>query len=193
MRKNRRKRGVIMLVIGILLLAVAGGWFVVNILEDRAAGAYTDQILEKMNIPDEQDVILEDGGNSVSMVGDEAFCGRIKIEKLGVELPVYQDWNYKKLKKAPCRYSGSVDTNDMIVAAHNYNSHFGKLHALEADDVIIFVDAVGQSYRYEVKELVLLDGSAVEDMHSGEWDFTLFTCTKGGKQRVTVRCERVMD
>jgi sortase A len=31
----------------------------------------------------------------------------------------------------------------------------------------------------------------VTDMQSGDWDFTLFTCTKGGAQRVTVRCSRI--
>jgi sortase A len=31
----------------------------------------------------------------------------------------------------------------------------------------------------------------VEEMESDEWDLTLFTCTIGGKSRVTIRCERV--
>lgn len=182
-----------MLAIGILLIAVAGGWFIANIMEDKAAGEYTDEILRKMNVSDEQEVIVEAGESPLVMVGEEAFCGRIIIEKLGVELPVFQDWSYKKLKKAPCRYSGSVETNDMIIAAHNYNTHFGKLKALEIGDEIAFTDGAGEVYFFVVKEIVLLDGSAVEDMKIGEWDFTLFTCTKSGMQRVTVRCERVND
>jgi len=182
-----------MLAMGILLLLVALGWCAANILEDRAAGHYTDQILDKMKASDEIESVTEDDANPVVIVDEEAFCGRIIIEKLGVELPVFQEWNYKKLKKAPCRYAGSVETNDMIVAAHNYNSHFGQLKTLKNGDKIVFIDAAGEAYYYEMKEMVLLDGSAVEDMKSGEWDFTLFTCTKGGKQRVTVRCGRLVD
>lgn len=182
-----------MLVSGIVLLVMAGGWCVVNISEDRMAGVYADAILKDMSHFSTQDDNLEVSENPVVTVEEKSFCGRVIIEKIGVELPVFQDWSYSKLKKAPCRYSGSVATNDMIVAAHNYNSHFGRLQSMAIDDEIVFVDAVGQSHHFAVKEIVLLDGSAVDDMRSGAWDFTLFTCTKGGKQRVTVRCERVAD
>ena len=103
---------------------------------------------------------------------------------------MYDEWNYSRLKSAPCRYTGSIDTNDIIIAAHNYKSHFGLLNKLTVGDEVEFVDAYGKSHLYEVCELITLDGTAVSDMQSGGWDFTLFTCTKGGQQRVTVRCER---
>lgn len=193
MKKDRHRRGFVMLAMGILFLLVALGWCVTNVLEDRAAGQYTNQILDKMDSSDEIESVTEDDTNPVVIVEKEAFCGRIIIEKLGVELPVFQNWSYKKLKKAPCRYAGSIETNDVIIAAHNYSSHFGQLKTLENGDKIVFIDAAGEVYYFEMKELALLDGSAVEDMKSGEWDFTLFTCTKGGKQRVTVRCERAVD
>lgn len=182
-----------MLVIGVMLLLLAGGWYTVNILEDRAVGEYTVQILDNMDISEESDIVVDGDEKPVIKVDEEAFCGRVIIEKLGVELPVFQEWNYKKLKKAPCRYSGSVETQDMIIAAHNYKSHFGKINALQDGDELVFIDVFGMSYYFKVKDIILLDGSAVEDMTSGEWDFTLFTCTKGGKQRVTVRCESISD
>jgi sortase A len=34
----------------------------------------------------------------------------------------------------------------------------------------------------------ILSPFAVEEMTSGDWDMTLFTCTVGGQSRVTVRC-----
>ena len=172
MKKNRRRRGIILLAIGILLLSVAGGWYVANIWEDRAAGEYTDKILEKIDGSVELQAVAKDDDNLVVIVDEEAFCGKIIIEKLGIELPIFQDWNYKKLKKAPCRYSGGVETNDMIIAAHNYNSHFGKINVMKNGDKIVFIDALGESNHFEVREVVLLDGSAVGEMKSGEWDFT---------------------
>ena len=193
MKKNRCRRGIIMLVIGIMLLLLAGGWYTANILEDRAAGEYTVRILDNMDVSEELDIVVEGDDKPAVIVDEEAFCGRIVIEKLGMELPVFQEWNYKKLKKAPCRYSGSVETQDMIVAAHNYKSHFGKINTLDNGDELVFIDASGETYYFEVKEILILDGSAVEDMSAGAWDFTLFTCTKGGKQRVVVRCESVSD
>ncbi len=121
-------------------------------------------------------------------INGEKFCGRIVIEKLNITLPVFWEWDYKKLKEAPCRYSGSIEDGNMIIAAHNYESHFGKLKNLNNGDIILFIDSIGREYRYSVYEISHLDGTAIEDMQAGNWAFTLFTCTKGGSQRVTVRC-----
>lgn len=116
--------------------------------------------------------------------------GILSIPVLGLELPVLAEESATNFKLAPCRYSGTAAGGDLIVAAHNYRSHFGTLSALAADDQIIFTDALGQSYVYAVQQTEILDGYAVRQMHAGaaeEWDLTLFTCTLGGKSRVTVR------
>ena len=166
---------------------IASGWYMYNIIEDKNAGQNASDILDKFN--DAQNENTDNNAPVITVEGD-AFCGKVIIEKLSVELPVYDEWNYSRLKSAPCRYEGGIETNDIIIAAHNYKSHFGSLNKLVIGDEVEFIDAYGKSHLYEVCELITLDGTAVSDMHSGGWDFTLFTCTKGGQQRVTVRCER---
>ena len=47
--------------------------------------------------------------------------------------------------------------------------------------------------RYTVAELETLGKYDVEEMTSGDWDLTLFTCTYGGQSRVTVRCLRTAE
>ena len=184
----KRNKGIVFLVIGCLLLLVACGWYVYNIVEDKNAGQHASDILHKFN--DAQNEIADNNAPVITVDGD-AFCGKVIIEKLSVELPVYDEWNYTRLKSAPCRYTGSINTNDIIIAAHNYKSHFGTLNKLTVGDEVKFIDAYGKTHLYEVCELITLDGTAVSDMQSGGWDFTLFTCTKGGEQRVTVRCKRI--
>lgn len=181
----KRSRGIVFLLLGIVLLLIAGGWYVYNYIEDEQAGNKASDILNKMETVENNTV-----DTPVIMVEGDAFCGRVVIEKLKIELPVYDQWDYKRLKTAPCRYLGSIETNDIIIAAHNYKSHFGTLNKLKIGDEVKFIDAYGVVHVFEVSELVTLDGTNVSDMHSGGWDFTLFTCTKGGKQRVTVRCTR---
>lgn len=181
----RKNKGVALLLVGLVFLLVAGGWYCYNLVEDKNAGKQALDILTK--IDDAQD---NNDISPVITVGGDAFCGKVIIEKLNVELPVYNELSYARLKKAPCRYIGGVDTNDMIIAAHNYKSHFGSLKKLKTGDEIQFVDAYNKTHVFVVSELITLDGTAVSDMQSGGWDFTLFTCTKGGEQRVTVRCDR---
>ena len=183
----KRNKGVIFLVIGGLLLLIACGWFVYNIAEDKNAGQHAADILDKFNVSQNEN---ENSLAPVITVDGNTFCGKIIIKKLSLELPVYDQWNYTRLKSAPCRYTGNVNTNDIVIAAHNYKSHFGTLGKLMVDDEVEFMDACGKLHLYKVCELTTLDGTAVSDMQSGGWDFTLFTCTKSGEQRVTVRCER---
>lgn len=118
------------------------------------------------------------------------YCGYITIPSLEIELPVLNEWSYLNLKLSPCCYSGSIYENNMILAAHNYSSHFGQIKKLNSDDEIIFTDCNGKVYKFTVINTEYVAGNDLESMFYGqteEWDLTLFTCTLNGQNRVTVR------
>ena len=75
--------------------------------------------------------------------------------------------------------------------AHNYPKHFGTLKEMRAGDVVCFTDVDGAVTKYQVIALEILGANAVEEMISGDYDLTMFTCTYGGENRITVRCDRV--
>jgi len=183
---TRKRKGLLFLVIGCACLLIAVGWYVYNRVEDNTAGVRAERILQQF---DREAIVGSEA--SVIVVEGEAFCGKLTVERLGLTLPIYDEWDYTRLKTAPCRYTGGADTNDLIIAAHNYNSHFGRFDTLQIGDEVVFWDAHGTAHTYRVGEIVTLDGTAVEDMQAGEWDLTLFTCTVSGRQRITVRCERI--
>ena len=118
------------------------------------------------------------------------YIGKLEIPAYGLELPVIADWSYPMLKISPCRYFGSVYTDNMIIAAHNFVSHFGNLKYLVQGDSVYFTDMDGNRFSYEVAVCEILQPMAEREMKSGSWDLTLFTCTIGGASRVTVRCVR---
>lgn len=66
----------------------------------------------------------------------------------------------------------------------------GNIDQLELGDAVLFTDMDGVTNGYEVVAVDILAPSAVEEMTSGAFDLTLFTCTYGGQNRVTVYCER---
>ena len=92
------------------------------------------------------------------------------------------------MKISPCRYEGSIYLDNMVICGHNYSTHFGTLKELDAGDLVFFTDMDGNLFEYAVAETEILQPTAVEEMTSGNWDLTLFTCTVGGATRVTVRC-----
>ena len=116
--------------------------------------------------------------------------GILRVPSLGLELPVLAQWSYPALKTAPCLYAGSPYSDDLVIAAHNYSHHFGRIGSLYPGDTVEFADMDGNLFRYEVDLIETLQPTAVEEMVSGGWELTLFTCTVGGASRVTVRCVR---
>ena len=128
----------------------------------------------------------------VSIPGlEEAGCiGIIEIPSINIKLPVLSTWSYSLLKKAPCRYTGSIYLDNMVIAAHNSDAHFKKISNLQEGDIVTFTDAVGNVFTYTVAGIELLQPDEVENMTNGQWPLTLFTCTYGGASRVTVRCEK---
>lgn len=121
-------------------------------------------------------------------IDGETYIGVVEIPSLELSLPVMSDWSYPQLKKAPCRYVGSVYSHDVVICGHNYDRHFGRLKELVPGDEVRFTDMDGNVFRYSVCAVEQLAKTAVEEMQTGDWDLTLFTCTKGGVMRVTVRC-----
>lgn len=131
---------------------------------------------------------------STVAIDDTGYCGYLTIAELGLELPVINDFSYGALNTAPCRYSGSTDGNDLIIAAHNYSSHFGRLERLSDGSEIVFTDCKGKAFHYNVISIEEIRGSDVEEMlgrDNTEWDMTLFTCTLSGKSRITVLAKRI--
>ena len=127
----------------------------------------------------------------VRSIDGEDYIGMLEIPALDRTLPVMSEWSYPRLKIAPCRYAGSAYLGNLIIAAHNYRSHFRNLKKLSEGDIVRFTDMDGNVFSYEVTLLEILQPNEADEMESGDWDLTLFTCTVGGKSRVTVRCKRI--
>ena len=151
--------------------------------------ANTTASLEEVEVPDY--LLNPDMEMPTENINGIDYIGILRIPALELELPVISEWSYPRLKIAPCRYTGSAYQDDLIIAAHNYNSHFGNLKNLREGDTATLTDMDGNVFTYEMAELEILQPTDIEGMDSGEWELTLFTCTIGGSSRVTARFERV--
>lgn len=128
---------------------------------------------------------------TMTIDGNE-YIGYLELPTISLVLPVMSEWSYPQLRVAPCRYQGSAYDDTLVIMAHNYEHHFGRLTSLQIGDPVQFVDAQGNIFRYVVGQHELLEKNDVEKMIVNEWDLTLFSCTYGGGSRVTVRLKRVL-
>lgn len=207
-----KKKGTVLIFIGIVFIIVAVGIMIYNIYESMHAAQQSDSVLQQIKelfmngegqdqendipysgISDEVIpgyVLFPDKEMPVVNIDNHNYVGVLEIPDLGLALPVLAgEWSYEKLKIAPCVYSGSVYQNNMVIAAHNYWSHFSRIKDLEIGDAVIFTDCEGNVFEYSVGWVDTLQPYDTEDMKSAEtWDLSLFTCTYSGKERYTVRC-----
>lgn len=121
------------------------------------------------------------------------YVGYIEIPALELKLPVMATWDYDLLQVAPCRQFGSSRTDDLVIAAHNYVTHFGYLKKLIPGDTVIFTDMDGIVNNYAVEKTETLDPTSVDAVKNSGCDLVLYTCTIGGKTRVCVFCNRVPE
>ena len=199
-------KGRILTGVGLLLIAAALLLTVYNIRESDRAGAESEEMVVRMesltaDLPErleteKKELVPEYKKNpemempTVEVNGQECV-GMIEIPALGLKLPVISEWSDAKLKKAPCRYSGSAYLKNMIIAGHNYRTHFSGIKRLNPGDSVVFTDADGNVFSYEVAEIETVGGYDIEKMEAGDWDLTLFTCTNKGKARAAVRCREI--
>lgn len=202
---KRSKWGEALMACGMVLMLLACGLTGWNLWENHRAAREAEEMLLwlqplRLNLPRNEEIVQEE----VEVIPDYVlspnmemptetvdgwdYVGTLEIPALGLELPVINQWSYPALRKAPCRYVGSAYQGGMVIAGHNYASHFGNLHLLQAGDEIRFIDMDGNIFTYKVTLLETLGPNAVEEMQSDAWDLSLFTCTVGGAARVTVRC-----
>lgn len=190
----RKWIGVICVFLGVVCILSSVSFVVYNQWEDKNAERIAQSLLEDVqNIIDEKTPRPEDTEMATVKVDDYDCIGLLSIPVLDLELPVLTDWSYAKLKKAPCHYYGSYYENDFVIAAHNYKAHFGRLSELQAGDLVVFTDTSGTAHYYEVVILETLPQNATKEMITSIFDLSLYTCTLGGKSRVTVRCNAVED
>lgn len=193
------------MVLGAVLVLAALSLFLWNQRENNEAGASAEEILpqvmerietpgavqepeEEPSYPDPYDPTMTE----VEIDG-YAYVGYLSIPALELELPAMSEWDYTRLKTAPCRYAGSTKTDDLVICAHNYTRHFGPIRNLAPGDAVTFTDMDGVVWQYQVAVVDILAPTDMEDMTAGDYDLTLFTCTYGGASRVTVRCEQAAE
>lgn len=195
----KRKIAIALMTLGIIFVTLAAALLIYNSSENQKAQESSDRLIEtiKVDIATAQKESTQkttdpfDKEMPSRKIDGNDYIGYLTIPSLYIELPVMSDWDYHKLRIAPCRYYGSAKTDNLVIAAHNYSGHFGYLGNLEAGDSVIFTDMDAVRHSYKVDSVELLMPTDVDKVKDSGDDLILYTCTYSGSKRITVRCNRV--
>lgn len=160
-----------------------------NILEKQNDNQNNAQNPKKTENTENNAISLNNNRTSINIKGNN-YIGIIYIPILNnLALPVIEDCTVDNLKISVCRYSGNINENNFVIAGHNYKSSFGKLLRLTVGNLVYFKDVNGNVYKYHCKAIETLSPKSVNEMITGDWDLTLFTCTYNGANRIAYRFE----
>lgn len=202
-----KRADIVIIAVGAVLILSALLLLIYNRCEDVRAGQEAESLLASVeaaisaqemaapNKPESTEALSLplDPEMPVVTLGGYEYVGYVEIPTLGLKLPVMAEWDYTRLQIAPCRQFGSSRTDNLVIAAHNYDTHFGKLRELSKGETVIFTDMEGIVSTYCVEKLETLSPDAVDTVLNSGYDLVLYTCTKGGKTRVTVFCDRAAE
>lgn len=203
MEDNKGIRGAIFIMIGAILIVLCLILVLNNIIEDRMAKESAVQRLtlveeaiekrtgEAAEASDEDDLPEEDYEMPVVFLDGYGYIGSLSLPSLDLELPVMDEWDETRLKLAPCRHNGSLETSDLVIAGHNYRSGFGRLKKINVGDEVLFTDMDGVVHSYTVEKIEILHETAVSEMFESGWDLSLYTCTNDRVRRLTIRCNEI--
>lgn len=206
-----KKKGTILMITGLLLIVAALFLTLFNIYDSKRAGQESEQVVGQIigKIEQAQQEKQEQSEAGVDVTPDYEldsaiempsvkveefrYIGLLEIPALNRQLPIMAECTDRGLRKAPCCYTGSVYEDSMVISGHNYLSHFAGLRGLPLGSEVYFTDMEGNIFQYTIEWIEVLQPDQVEEMTSGDWDLTLFTCTYGGQTRHAIRCLRVRE
>ena len=94
---------------------------------------------------------------ALAVIDNVNYLGYLSFVGYDITLPVIAGWSFDALNYTPARYSGTVKNNDLVVAAHNYYSHFFLLNEMVKGNEVDLTQADGSIIRYIVKKVETLE------------------------------------
>lgn len=198
-----------MISLGAVLILSALLLFVYNQWEDQKAGesaekmladvqtAITQQIESSPAQPEKEESAereeTEPEETKISMINGYNYIGVLNLPTLNLELPVLSDCDEALLKVAPCRDFGDLATDDLVIAAHNYRRHFGRLSQLSYGDQVTFTDMDGNVHVYQVAEISMIAPTDVNLVADSAYELVLYTCDYTNQNRIMVGCRKIAE
>lgn len=185
-----------LIILGILCILLSITLYIKNKYQELDTGKKSKEILDiietKINVSDKEE-IKSNTEDLVLNISGYDYIGVISIPSLNIKLPIMRETDYDRLAISPCKYYGNINTNDLVLCAHDYVNQFGKISNLKEDDIIIITDVLGNNYVYKVVLTEELNPTDITNMIESPFDLTLYTCSYGALKRITVRCNRIYD
>ena len=102
------------------------------------------------------------------------YIGYLDFPGYDLTMPVAATWSFPAMEISPCRHTGSVYNDNLVVAG----------------DTVTFTDVDGNVFTYTVREFASVTPDDSDTVMNSGYALTMYTCNWDTSERVTVFCER---
>ena len=117
----------------------------------------------------------------------EDYSGLIQVPAFGVCLPLGSDWDSRTVSRYPCRFSGSVYDNSLIVGGSK--DQFDFCSRIDLGDHVTVTDMTGARFSYEVVRIDRRAHAEATVLQEGNFHLTLFAPDEATGNYIILRCE----
>lgn len=194
MKKNKFSFSLILIIVGAFAVIFAAGALIYtevsqNNMHKKAVAAVATI---KDTIPEVQVRVPEVRGNNMMPsleIDEQNYIALLEIPKFNFELPVISSWKLGDVAAVPCRYSGSVYDNSLVIGSSDEDGQMSFVEELEVDDVLFITDMSGGKYEFSVETIQHSNNKISEmDFADSGFDLTLFVQSSGDSDFLLVRC-----
>lgn len=185
----------ICMILGILL--TVGSFILVlgSQLSLNAAAAENREILRTLHtiLPDTQNAVPEERSTPAMPmfeIDGENLIAILNIPAYQTELPICGIWNKNKITQRPCRYTGSIYDNSLIIGGCDRSGQFDFTKRITNGDLIFLTDMTSMQYTYVVDSIIRTNDVSTENLSASNADLVLFARNTYGFDYTVIHCVR---
>ncbi|MBE6638836.1 MAG: hypothetical protein E7616_05205 [Ruminococcaceae bacterium] len=169
----------ILLVLGVLLIAGAAGYFVWMRYSISQNAKYAKKTVETLYtlMPEVSSGALDDRQNaamSAIEVNGNSFVGIIEVPAYESKLPIYAKWDGEKTVCFPCRYLGSLYNGTLIIGGSDNDGQLDFIGEISIGQTVYITDTLGVRYAYSVSSIRRVKDVSTENLCKEKTALTIF-------------------
>ncbi len=195
MRKLEGKKvTAIAMVLGVLLIVASMAAMIFNHVSQNKYKEEIPQIVSEIYslIPEVMDSVPDapaDITMPVMEIGGQDYVGILEVPAYGKVLPVYGEWNKRKVSRFPCRFTGSIYDGSLIIGTSENPGQFDITKVISGGDEVFFVDMTGLRYKYIVTDIFKTKDVSTSNLKAQEADLVIFVKSSYGSEYMIINCE----
>lgn len=189
--KNKKIISIISITVGAILVVASIGLLVYSMrgyeIDTNNAIVQIEKLLPKIT----QSVPQEKGNNAMSSmeIDGESYVALLEMDMYKFKMPVRSVWDEKAVEAVPCRYSGSVYNNTLVIAATDAEGQMDFVNSVNTGDRLTVTDMRGEQFSYKVVKVENSNTATAEELNTDEFDLTIFVEYSGPTDYLFIRCD----